>query len=217
VAAVPALAGGVVGVTTPGSSSHMFLTFLLNRHQVPEASVSVTAIGGGATALAAVERGRVDAGWMADPTFTIVQRRNPSVRVLADLRDEAGTLQAFGTRTYPAAVLYAPADWVKANRDTVAGLARAIVNTLRWMQEHSEEEIAARTPAALRGEDTGLYVQALRSSRAIFSTDGIMPEEGAAAVRDVLAGSLDKVRAASIDLSRTYTNEFVRAAQPAVR
>jgi NitT/TauT family transport system substrate-binding protein len=211
VADVAALQGGIVGVTTPGSSSHMFTTFLLNRQQVAPEAVSVTAIGAGATALAAVERGRVDAGWMADPTFTIVQRRNPSARVLVDLRDEAGTMRAFGTGSYPAAVLYAQGGWLNANRDTAARLARAIVATLRWLRSHSEEEIAARTPPALRGEDSAVYVEALRSSRAIFSADGVMPADGPEAVRRVLAGSLDKVRTATIDLSRTYTNEFVQS------
>jgi hypothetical protein len=37
-----------------------------------------------------------------------------------------------------------------------------------------------------------------------------MTEAGAAAVRSLLADSMDKVRGADIDLSRTYTNEFVR-------
>jgi NitT/TauT family transport system substrate-binding protein len=212
ITSVKALEGGIVGVTTPGSSSHMFTSFLLGRHGVAEDTVSITSIGGGGTALAAVERGRVDAGWMADPTFTAVQRRNPGVRVLADLRDERGTKEAFGTATYPAAVLYAQAAWLDANRDTAARLARAIVRTLAWIQAHSEEEIAAQTPAALRGEDPALYVAALRSSRAMFSTDGRMPADGAAAVREVLARSNEKVRAATIDLAKTYTNAFVGGA-----
>jgi NitT/TauT family transport system substrate-binding protein len=105
--------------------------------------------------------------------------------------------------------LYAPASWLSANGDTAARLARAIVNTLQWMQTHSNEEIAERTPPALRGEDMATYVEALRHSRGIFSSDGVISAEGAAAVREVLAGSHPKVRAASIDLARTYTNELL--------
>ena len=210
VTTIAALKGGIVGVTTPGSSSHMFMNFLFNRHRVPPDSASITSIGAGATALAAVERGRVDAGWMADPTFTVVQRRNPGVRVLADTRDEQGTADMFGARTYPAAVLYTNRAWLDANRETAGRLARAIVKTLEWMNSHSEEEIAQRTPPALRGEDTDLYVNALRSSRRIFASDGIMPADGAEAVRTVLSRSMPKVAAAAIDLSQTYTNEFVQ-------
>jgi NitT/TauT family transport system substrate-binding protein len=208
VTGIPALEGGVAGVTAVGSSTHMFLTLLLMRHRVPVDSVSVTSIGAGATAIAAIERGRVQAGWLADPSFTLVKKRNPGVRVLVDLREERGTAEAFGTPSYPGAVLYTRAEWLDANRETAAKLARAIVKTLEWMRVHSEDEIAARMPPGLRGDDTALYVEALKNSRAIFSTDGIMPADGARAVHEVLSVSMPKVRGVT-DLSRTYTNEFV--------
>lgn len=209
VTTIDKLQGRIAGVTTPGSSSHMFLTFLLIRHQVRPESVSVAAIGSGPTAIAAIERGRIDAGWMADPAFTLVKKRNPGIRVLADLRDERGTMAAFGTTTYPGAVLYSDGDWLRANHDTAARLARAIVRTLNWMHTHSGQEIAEKTPKALRGEDDALFVEALNNSMPMFSTDGAMTADGAAAVRALLAGSMQKVRDATIDLSRTYTNEFV--------
>ena len=203
------LKGKIVGVTTAGSSSQMFLTFLLTRHGVPVDSVSVTAIGSAATAIAAVERGKIDAGWLADPSFTFIKKRNQAVRVLADLRDEAGVKEAFGTTTYPASVLYAPGEWIRGNRDTATRLAHAIHKTLTWMHAHSAEEIAAKTPKALRGEDDALYVEALKSSMPMFSVDGQMDAEGAGAVRTLLNESMPKVRGATIDVSKTYTNELV--------
>jgi NitT/TauT family transport system substrate-binding protein len=208
--AISDLEGHLAGVTSAGSSSQMFLTFLLTRQQVDPNSVSVISIGSAATAIAAIERGKVDAGWMADPSFTLVKRRNPGVRVLADLRDRAGVEAAFGTAMYPGAVLYAPGAWMRANQETSRRLARSIVRTLEWMHAHTAEEIAARTPKALRGEDDTLYVEALKSSMPMFSTDGVMTAEGAAAVRTLLAGSMEKVRTAAIDLSKTFTNELIQ-------
>ena len=203
------LRGRIAGVTTAGSSTQMLLTYLLQRHGVAPDAVSVTAIGSAATAIAALERGKVDAGMLADPAFTVVKRRNPGVRVLADLRNAAGVKAAFGTDTYPASVLYAKGDWVRANPDTAARLARVIVRTLDWMQTHTAEDIAQKTPKAFRGEDDALYVEALKASMPMFSTDGRMSAEGAAIVRTLLAGSIDKVRNATIDVSKTYTNEFI--------
>jgi sulfonate transport system substrate-binding protein len=203
------LRGRVVGVTSAGSSSQMLLTYLLQRHGVPADAVSVTSIGTAATAVAAMEHGKVDAGVMADPSFTMVARRNPGVRVLADLRTPEGVKEAFGTDIYPGSVLYSSAAWVHANRDTAARLARAIVRTLRWMQTHSPEEIAAKTPTAFRGDDQALYVEALKASMPMYSPDGAMSAEGAEVVRQLLAGSLDKVRTGTIDLSKTFTNEFI--------
>jgi NitT/TauT family transport system substrate-binding protein len=203
------LKGRIAGVTTAGSSSQMLLTYLLQRHGVPPDAVSITAIGSAASAIAAIERGKVDAGMVADPAFTLIATRNTSVRVLADFRTAAGVKEAIGADAYPASVLYAPRDWIDANRDTAGRLARAIQRTLQWMHSHTPEEIAGRAPRAFRGEDEALYVESLKSSMPMFSPNGMMDAEGAQAVRILLAGSMEKVRDATIDLSKTYTNEFV--------
>ncbi|OLC44338.1 MAG: hypothetical protein AUH43_18895 [Acidobacteria bacterium 13_1_40CM_65_14] len=210
VTSISDLKGKIAGVTAAGSSTQMLLTYLLQKHGVPVDSVSVTGIGASATAVAAVESGKVDVGVMTDPALTIVQRRAPAVRVLVDLRHVEGVKQTYGTSTYPASVLYAKAEWVRANRDTASRLARAIRRTLEWMQTHSAEEIADKTPADFRGDDRALYVDALKNTMAMYSPDGIMQAEGAKAVHAVLAQSMDKVKNATIDLSKTYTNEFVR-------
>ncbi len=203
------LKGRIVGVTTAGSSSQMLLTYVMQRSGLAPDAVSVTAIGNAATAVAALEHGKVDAGMTAEPAFTLVQRRNPGVRVLADLRTAAGVQAALGTHAYPASVLYAKGDWIRANRDTTDRLARAITRTLVWMQTHTPREIADKTPKSFRGEDDALYVEALESSMPMFSPDGMMTEDGAKAVHTLLAGSMEKVRGASVDLSKTYTNEFI--------
>jgi NitT/TauT family transport system substrate-binding protein len=209
VTSVEQLKGRIVGVTTAGSSSQMLVTYLLQRHQVPVDSVSITAIGSAATAIAAVERGKVDAGMVADPAFTLITKRNPSVRVLADFRTAEGVKTAIDAHTYPASVLYAPREWIDSHRDTVQRLARAMTRTLQWMHGHTPDEIANKAPKEFRGDDAALYVEAIKNSMPMFSPDGVMDADGAQAVRTLLAGSMEKVRNASIDLSRTYTNDFI--------
>jgi NitT/TauT family transport system substrate-binding protein len=207
---IAALKGHIAGVTTAGSSSQMLLTYILQRNGLAPDAVSITAIGSAATAIAALEHGKVDVGMVADPAFTLVHRRNPTVRVLADLRTAEGVNAALGTHAYPASVLYAKGEWIRANHDTTQRLARAITRTLAWMQTHTPQEIADRTPKTFRGEDDALYVEALTASMPMFSPDGAMPGEGPEVVRTLLAGSMEKVRGASIEVSKTYTNEFIR-------
>ena len=209
VARIEDLKGRVAGVTTAGSSSQMLLTYMLQRHGVAPSDVSVTAIGSAATAVAAIEHGKVAAGMVADPAFTLISRRNPGVRVLADLRTAAGVNEALGAHMYPASVLYSKGDWIGANRDTTERLARVITRTLAWMQTHTPQEIAARTPQSFRGEDDALYIDALTASMPMFSPDGLMEAAGADIVRTLLASSMEKVRTATIDVSKTYTNEFI--------
>jgi NitT/TauT family transport system substrate-binding protein len=203
------LKGRIAGVTTAGSSSQILLTYMMQRNGLSADAVSITAIGSAATAIAALEHGKVDVGMVADPAFTLITRRNPAVRVLADLRNADGVGAALGTRAYPASVLYAKGDWIRANRDTTGRLARAMTRTLAWMQSHTPQEIAGKTPKAFRGDDDALYVEALKASMPMFSPDGLMAAEGAEVVRTLLAGSMEKVHNAAIDVSKTYTNEFI--------
>src|SRR5262249_26605786 len=159
------LRGHIAGVTTAGSSSHMLLNYLLRRHGVATDTVSVTAIGSAATAIAALEHGKVDAGMMAEPAFTLMTKRNPKAPALADLRDSAGVKDAFGTATYPAGVLYAKGEWMRANHETAGALARAIVHSLEWIHSHTPQEIAQKTPRAFfSGDDDAVYVEALKGS-----------------------------------------------------
>jgi NitT/TauT family transport system substrate-binding protein len=203
------LKGRIVGVTSAGSSSNVLLNYLVQRSGVSVDAVSVTAIGGAATAIAAIEHGKVDAGMMGDPAFTLVRKRNPGVRVLADLRQAAGVKQAFGSDTYPASVLYAQGAWIRSHRETARHLARAIVRTLEWMQQHSAQEVADQAPPEFRGDDPALYVDALKNSMPMFSPDGVMAADGAESVHTLLVGSMPNVQHATIDMAKTYTNEFV--------
>jgi NitT/TauT family transport system substrate-binding protein len=203
------LGGRIAGVTAAGSSTQMMLTYLLQKHGVSADTVGIAAIGTAGTAIAAMEHGTVAAGMMAEPAFTLAIQRHPDITILADLRTGAGVKAAFGTDMYPGAVLYSTADWVSGHRDTAARLAHAIRRTLEWMQAHSAAEIAAKMPASFRGDDEALYVAALGHAMPMYSPDGVMSAAGAEIVHRLLMQSMPKVRAATIDLSKTYTNEFV--------
>jgi NitT/TauT family transport system substrate-binding protein len=205
------LKGAIAGVTAPGSSSNMILNYLLSKHGLTPQDVSVTGIGSTATAVAAVERGKVDAAIMFDPAVTQLTKRSPKFTILEDARSEQGVERVFGVRNYPASVFYSSAAWMVKNPDTAQRLARAMQKTLRWMQQHSPQEIMDKMPAQFRGEDPAVYLEALKHSMPMFSPDGKIVPEGAAAVKRVLSQSIEKVRNANVDLDKTYTNQFVSA------
>jgi NitT/TauT family transport system substrate-binding protein len=131
------------------------------------------------------------------------------VVILADTRAAEGVRQIYGVDAYPGAVLYATRDWIARNPGTALKLARAIRRTLEWIQGHSAEEISERMPAWFRGEEPKVFVEAMQNSLSMFSADGRMSVEGAEAVKRVLAVSIEKVRKANPDVTRTYTNEFL--------
>jgi NitT/TauT family transport system substrate-binding protein len=205
------LANKKVGVSAPGSSTDFFLKYLLSKNGVDPNSVGVVGVGLGATAVAAMEQGQIDAAVMLDPSVTILQGRNKDLKILSDTRTQKDTLAVFGGE-YPGGALYTKADWVAGHQKEVQGLTTAIVATLKWIHSHTPEEIMNKMPPEMVGKDKDLYLAALKNTIPMYSETGRMDPKGAAAVLAVFSQSSPDVAKANIDLSKTYTNDFVDAA-----
>jgi NitT/TauT family transport system substrate-binding protein len=209
VARIEDLKGKIVGVSAAGSSTQMFLNYLLVTHGMKPDDVSIASVGLGATAIAAVTRGKVDMAIMTDPGIDLVRKQLPSAKILADTRTAEGVRAIFDMDIYPSTVLYSTASWLTQHREEAGRMARAVRRAVDWMRAHSPEEIRARQPARFRTDDVAADIDALRSMQAMLSPDGRMTAESTGMVRKVLDVSLESVRVASIDLTKTYTNEFV--------
>jgi len=205
------LANKKIGVSAPGSSTDFFLKYILSKNGVDANSVGVIGVGLGATAVAAMEQGTIDAAIMLDPAITILQGQDKNLTILSDTRSQKDTLSVFGGE-YPGGALYTRADWIASHEKEVQGMTNAIIATLKWMRAHSAEEIADKMPPELIGKDKALYVTALKNTLAMYSETGRMDPKGAQAVLDVFSQSSPDVKKANIDLSTTYTNKFVEAA-----
>jgi NitT/TauT family transport system substrate-binding protein len=90
------LAGKKVGVSAPGSSTDFFLKYLLKKNGLDPASAAVIGVGLGATAVAAMEQGQIDAAVMLDPAVTVLQGSHQDLKILADTRTQKDTLAMFG-------------------------------------------------------------------------------------------------------------------------
>ena len=202
------LANKKVGVSAPGSSTDFFLKYLLSKNAVDPNSVGVIGVGLGATAVAAMEQGTVDAAVMLDPAITILLGQDKNLKILSDTRSQKDTLAVFGGE-YPGGALYTKAEWIASHEKEVQAMTNAIVNTLKWIHSHTPEEIADKMPANLVGKDKALYVAALKNTLAMYSETGRMDPKGASAVLAVFSQSSPDVAKANIDLSKTYTNKFV--------
>jgi NitT/TauT family transport system substrate-binding protein len=205
------LAGKIVGVTAPGSSTDFFLKFLLHKSGVDAGSVSVVGIGLEASAVAAQEQGSVDAAVMNEPSATVLQERFKDLKILSDTRSAKDTLDVFGG-DYPSGVLYARSDWISKHETQAQALADAVVATLRWIHAHSAEEIMAKMPPDMVGPDRRLYLTALRKTIPMYSDTALMDPKGALAVVAALSQSLPDVASGRFDLTNTYTNRFVEQA-----
>jgi NitT/TauT family transport system substrate-binding protein len=213
VTAIKDLAGKKVGVSAPGSSTDFFLKYILSKNGVDPNSVGVIGVGLGATAVAAMEQGTVEAAIMLDPAITLLQGKNKDLRILSDTRTEKDTLDVFGGE-YPGGALYTRADWIASHGKDVQAMTNAIVATLKYIHTHTPEEIMARMPDNLVGPDKALYLAALKNTLPMYSQTGRMDPKGAEAVLAVFSQSVPEIAKAKIDLTKTYTNAFVdQAAQ----
>ena len=205
------LAGKKVGVSAPGSSTDFFLKYLLKKNGIDPNNVSVIGVGLGATAVAAMQQGQIEAAVMLDPAVTILQAAHSDLRILSDTRTEHDTRDVFGG-DYPGGALYATTAWITAHPKEAQSLTNAILGTLAWIHAHSAEEIADKMPPNIVGKDKAQYVAALKNTIPMYSTTGLMDPKGADAVLAVFSTSSPDVAKANIDVTRTYTNAFVEQA-----
>jgi NitT/TauT family transport system substrate-binding protein len=210
------LANKKIGVSAPGSSTDFFLKYILKKNGVDPNSVGVIGVGLGATAVASMEQGEIEAAIMLDPAVTILQGKYKDLTILSDTRSQKDTLAVFGGE-YPGGALYTKADWIASHEKEVQAMTNAIIATLKWIHSHSPEEIADKMPAELVGKDKALYVAALKNTLPMYSETGLMDPKGAEAVLAVFSQSSPDVAKAKIDLSKTYTNKYVEAAHKAAK
>ncbi|HET9653525.1 MAG TPA: ABC transporter substrate-binding protein, partial [Usitatibacter sp.] len=111
------LKGLKVGVTAPGSSTNMFANNLLVKAGLKPSDVSIVGVGAGSGAVAAMEKGEIDALSNLDPVVTQLESTGKFVAV-ADSRTEKGMKDIYGG-DYMASVIYLNTDYVKKYPNTV--------------------------------------------------------------------------------------------------
>lgn len=207
------LRGRKVGITAPGSSTHLFLNNVLTRAGVPIAEVPVIGVGAGAGAIAAMRRGDIDALVHLDPVIRQLEAAG-AAKVVIDTRTLAGAEAVYGG-TYHAACLYAKRAFLTEHPRTAAALAGAQVRALQWLATASTDDIVAVVPAALRGSDVANYRAALENNRQIWSADGFLDLDGAEHVIAALAAFEPFVRDAHIEAAALIDNRYGDAARSA--
>jgi NitT/TauT family transport system substrate-binding protein len=166
-------------------------------------------VGSGDSFIRAMEQDTIQAGMTTEPTISRMLSAG-TARILVDLRmPESSKLELGGN--YPAVSFYLETHWIEQHRDVVQKLVNAFVKTLRYISTHSASDIAEYMPTEYFAGNKASYIAALEAGKGMFTPDGVMPPDGPETVYSVLAGFSKNVRGKKIDLSKTYTTEFVEA------
>jgi NitT/TauT family transport system substrate-binding protein len=205
--------GRSLGITDTGSSTDFLTQYLATKNGVAPSSTTRRGVGAGATFIAAMKQKAIDCGMTTEPTVSQVLSDHTGF-ILLDMRTAAGSRQALGG-TYPATSLYMTTAYVNAHKDVVQKLVNAYVSTLKWIQGHTGTQIADMMPPDYyAGVGKATYAKALDSEKGIFNPTGIMPADGPKTCLAVQQAFNDTVKGKTIDLAKTYTDEFVKAAAP---
>jgi sulfonate transport system substrate-binding protein len=201
--------GKKLGVTSPGSSTDFLTQYLATKGGLRSGDYTTVKAGAGQTFIASITNGGIDAGMTTDPTAAQLLSTGKG-KIILDMRTEQGTRAALGG-LYPASSLYMDCAWVSAHPEAVQKLANALVKTLRWIKAHQPAEIAAKMPPEYAAGNAQLYVKAVTDSIGMFNGDGLMKQEGARNVLEVLSLFSPNVKGKKdqVDLSKTYTTAYV--------
>ncbi len=204
------LKGLKIGVTSPGSSTHFMAAYMMVRNGLKIDDASFVGTGTTSTAVAAARRAEIDAIVSSDPMMTMMENDN-LVKIVADTRTADGTKAVYGG-PYPGGVIYATPATIEKNPQAVQKVVDAFVRGLKWIASHSAEDIAKLMPEEYSLGNLPVYIKSLTVSKPMYSPDGHFEPGAVETAHAVLKVFDPAVAGATIDLSKTYNDTFVKKA-----
>jgi len=176
------LKGRPLGVTSPGSQTHMVLGYLLAKSGVKADDVKIIGAGGSTMPLA-IEKDSVHAGMMVDPFFTAFLKQGKGY-ALVDMFTTKGTVDAMGGEVQGTTLLTRP-EVIARRPATVQKMVNALVRANKFIVGSSGEELAKALPKDLSG-DLKLYAESFEHAREAFPPDSLVSREGVARVIETM-------------------------------
>ena len=199
------LKGRPVGVTSPGSQTHMVLGYLLSKAGVRADDVKIIGAGGNTMPIA-LEKDSVHAGMMVDPFFTAFVKQGKGF-ALIDMFTSKGTLDAMGGEVQGTTLLTRP-DVVAKRPATVQKMVNALVKANKLIVASSGEELARTLPRELAG-DLALYAESFEHAREAFPPDSLVSREGVARVIETMRAFEAVPAGLKIEPESVFDNRYV--------
>jgi NitT/TauT family transport system substrate-binding protein len=209
------LKGWKIGVSAPGSSTNMIVWSLMAKSGLKPDDASFIGVGTGATAVAGLEKGELDALSAVEPAATRIQRDGVG-KIVAETSTPEGAVKVIGG-PMSAAVLYTRREFVEKYPNTTQALVNGLYKTLKWMQTATPEEMTANTPEAFWLGDKALFVAAVKASIPTFSINGTVAPETQQRSLDFLKSFDKNLASAKLDLSKTWDGRFVKKAAETIK
>ena len=203
--------GKTLGVTDLGSGTDELTQFIASKAGVQHSGYTTLAVGAGATAIAAIQRGSADCVMTTQPTVGALTSKKLAYSAI-DLATAAGAQKALGG-DWPAAGLLARSDWVISHEGEAQKVVDALVATMHWISTHTAAQIADKLPAEFVSNATiskAQYVAGLTTDKEQFLPDGIMPAGGPKVIAAM--EKANGVDTSGFTIADTFTNKYAIAA-----
>jgi len=152
-------------------------TIVSATHAGPDTRFLEIGVGTGAGAVAAMEKGEIDAISNLDPVLTQLESTGKFVAV-ADSRTEKGMKDIYGG-DYHASVIYITDEFIKKYPNTVQAVVNAMVRADKWIAKATPQEIVDLMPAEYKAGSPPLYKEALLKNMIGYSENGEMSMKAA--------------------------------------
>ena len=199
------LKGRPLGVTSPGSQTHMVLGYLLAKHGVKPDDVKIIGAGGNTMPLA-VEKDSVHAGMMLDPFFTAFMKQGKGF-ALVDMFTVKGTHEAMGGDVQGTTLLTRP-DVIAKRPAVVQKMVNALVKANKLIAVSTGEAMAKLLPKELAG-DPRLYAESFDHARDGFPADSLVSRDGVARVIETMRVFGAVPADMKIEPESVYDNRYV--------
>jgi NitT/TauT family transport system substrate-binding protein len=209
------LKGARIGVTAPGSSTNMIVWYLMAKAGLKPDDASYVGVGTGPSAIAAIQKGEIDAISNIDPVIAKLESTKDII-VLAETRTTEGTTKVFGG-PMSAAVLYMKRDFMEKSPNTVQALVNALYKGLKWLEKATPEQVADAVPKEYWLGDRELYTAAVKANMQVYSRDGIVSDGSQKRSLDFLRQFDKEIAAAKVDPAKTWDDRFVKKAAAATK
>lgn len=205
----------VIAATAIGSGTHVYGTWVLDRHRTPDGRslnslVEWVGGGGSTTILGGLKAGKFDL-IMAVPEWMWAAEDQGFGRVIYDVLDEQVWTRTFGG-PLPVTVGYCLRDTVERQPEAVQAYVTACYRAQQWIRQASEDAILDLLHRAYM--DTFSRTEVLRSIRyyrTIFDWDFLVDEQDYQRVLQIFLAT--RVLEREIPFGRAVDMSFVRKAQ----
>jgi ABC-type nitrate/sulfonate/bicarbonate transport system substrate-binding protein len=170
-----ALEGLRLGITSPGAATDSYMRYYLREAGLdPDRDAEIIAIGGGASLLAALESGQIDAYHLSPPTPYVAENEGFGT-ILID--GPAGDNPQFADFLYTG--FAANRGWAEDNPEAAAAFSSALSQAMERVQS-DPAGTAEQILSYLGSDDLEVVEQTLTALLPALSTDGCFTSDGVA-------------------------------------